>query len=193
LKYALALIAATLIAAETSRVVSGSPAKTQIQRRCPDLINGVRYYRGRTWHWQDRRGVPRTVSYFKERYSPCNFVKWSAKLWRHRAHVHWTMYVREEKARKSKAAAVVGAFLCIHSYEGPWNANTGNGYYGGLQMDLTFQRNYGSEFLRQYGTADQWPPGIQLLVASRARDGYNGIPGRAYQPWPNTARMCGVL
>lgn len=25
-------------------------------------------------------------------------------------------------------------WLCIHAKEGAWNANTGNGYYGGLQM-----------------------------------------------------------
>src|SRR5439155_1969022 len=30
------------------------------------------------------------------------------------------------------------AFLCIHRYEGGWSSNTGNGYYGGLQMDLGF-------------------------------------------------------
>ena len=27
------------------------------------------------------------------------------------------------------------SFLCIHRYEGSWDANTGNGYYGGLQID----------------------------------------------------------
>ena len=35
------------------------------------------------------------------------------------------------------------AFLCIHSYEGGWTSNTGNGYYGGLQMDWGFMRTYG--------------------------------------------------
>ncbi len=23
---------------------------------------------------------------------------------------------------------------CVHQHEGPWNANTGNGYFGGMQM-----------------------------------------------------------
>jgi hypothetical protein len=27
-----------------------------------------------------------------------------------------------------------GAFMCIHRYEGAWDAATGNGYYGGLQF-----------------------------------------------------------
>ena len=39
------------------------------------------------------------------------------------------------------------AWLCIHRYErNPtqgWRTRTGNGYYGGLQMDIGFQRAYG--------------------------------------------------
>ena len=35
--------------------------------------------------------------------------------------------------------------LCIHSYEGAWNANTGNGYYGGLQfLESTWYRAGGN-------------------------------------------------
>jgi hypothetical protein len=34
---------------------------------------------------------------------------------------------------------------CIHLHEGPWNANTGNGYFGGLQFAAqTWQRVHGS-------------------------------------------------
>ena len=39
------------------------------------------------------------------------------------------------------------AWLCIHRGEAAWNAHTGNGYYGGLQMDLSFQRSYGRHLL----------------------------------------------
>lgn len=78
-------------------------------------------------------------------------------------------------------------WLCIHHYEGAWNANTGNGYYGGLQMDLEFQREYGPELLAAKGTADHWTPLEQMTVAERA------VPGRGFTPWPNTARMCGLL
>lgn len=79
-------------------------------------------------------------------------------------------------------------FLCIHRYEGAWNDNTGNGYYGGLQMDVPFQQSYGPEFLRAYGTANNWPPKIQILVAERA---YHS--GRGFGPWPQTARACGLV
>ena len=78
-------------------------------------------------------------------------------------------------------------FMCIHRYEGPWN-DAGAPYYGGLQMDIDFQRAYGPEFLRAYGTADHWPPAVQVAVAMRAY-----LSGRGYWPWPNTARICGLI
>jgi hypothetical protein len=80
------------------------------------------------------------------------------------------------------------AFLCIKSFEGAWRSNTGNGYYGGMQMDMSFQRSYGPEFLRAWGTADNWPISVQLAVAMRAY-----LSGRGFYPWPNTARFCGLI
>jgi hypothetical protein len=80
------------------------------------------------------------------------------------------------------------ALLCIHGGEGSWDSNTGNGYYGGLQMDGDFMRSYGAEFLAQWGTADKWPVWAQLVAAENA---YRA--GRGFNPWPNTARDCGLL
>lgn len=77
--------------------------------------------------------------------------------------------------------------LCIHTHEGAWNANTGNGYYGGLQMDSSFESTYGPEFVAQYGTANNWPVIDQLIA------GYRAVQSRGYSPWPNTAAMCGLL
>lgn len=82
---------------------------------------------------------------------------------------------------------LVNAFGCIHRYEGAWNANTGNGYYGGLQMDLSFQSTYGGEYLRQWGTADNWPVWAQMNTAIRA---YKS--GRGFGPWPNTRKACNL-
>jgi hypothetical protein len=84
--------------------------------------------------------------------------------------------------------ALSSAFLCIHHYEGAWDSNTGNGYYGGLQMDRRFQSLYGREFVAKWGTADNWPAWAQLQVAIRA---YRS--GRGFYPWPNTARACGLI
>jgi len=78
-------------------------------------------------------------------------------------------------------------WLCIHRHEGAWNANTGNGYYGGLQMDWSFMATYGRRLLRLKGPAHRWRPLEQMWVAERAWR------TRGFWPWPNTARMCGLL
>lgn len=92
-------------------------------------------------------------------------------------------------------------FVCIHdghlngarvgSGEGAWNAVAtydGTTYYGGLQMDATFQGQYGADFVRRWGTADKWPPWAQIQAAERA---YRS--GRGFYPWPNTAHACKLI
>lgn len=96
------------------------------------------------------------------------------------------IYARVARAG-GDAGRVVAAFMCIHKYEGAWN-DPGAPYYGGLQMDWTFMQTYGPEFLRAYGTADHWPPAVQMAVAMRAY-----LSGRGFYPWPTSARLCGLL
>jgi hypothetical protein len=91
-------------------------------------------------------------------------------------------------ARLPIPADLESAFLCIHRYEGAWTSNTGNGYYGGLQMDVRFQARYGREFVHRWGTADNWPAWAQLEAAVRA---YRS--GVGFYPWPRTARACGLM
>jgi hypothetical protein len=85
-------------------------------------------------------------------------------------------------------ASLVSSFVCIHQYEGAWDANTGNGYFGGLQLDWGFMRRYGPDYLARWGTADNWPVWAQLQAAVRAHDA-----GRGFYPWPHTARLCGLM
>jgi hypothetical protein len=79
------------------------------------------------------------------------------------------------------------SWRCIHRHEGSWR-DAGGPYYGGLQMDLDFQRRYGGYLLAKKGTADRWTPLEQIWVAARA---YRS--GRGFYPWPNTARACGLI
>lgn len=109
------------------------------------------------------------------------------QLWQRRSALA-AVAVSEHRLDLAIPAWLNDSFLCIHHYEGAWNANTGNGYYGGLQMDLTFQGSYGAEFLRRWGTADNWPVWAQLQAAARAYQA-----GRGFYPWPNTARACGLI
>jgi len=64
---------------------------------------------------------------------------------------------------------------------GNWSADTGNGYYGGLQMTERFWLTWG-------GAAYASRPDLasrtdQIAVAMRASDG-----GLGYGPWPHCGR-----
>ena len=98
------------------------------------------------------------------------------RRWRHVAHKTW---------RRATHPPYFRDWLCIHHYEGSW-ADSGGPYWGGLQMDLSFQQTYGGWLLRHKGTADHWSPLEQIWVAVRASH------SRGFSPWPNTARDCGV-
>lgn len=88
--------------------------------------------------------------------------------------------------RRAQHPPDLAAFLCIHRYEGSWT-DAGGPYYGGLQMDLGFQASYGGWLLRTKGTADHWTPLEQIWTAEKARR------SRGFWPWPNTARVCGLI
>ena len=63
---------------------------------------------------------------------------------------------------------------------GDWTANTGNGYYGGVQMDMTFWRNYdGPTFAPRPDLATREQ---QITVAER------GLAVQGAGAWP----VCGV-
>ena len=78
-------------------------------------------------------------------------------------------------------------WLCIHRYEGSWS-DSGDPYWGGLQMDRGFMLTYAPRVLLRHGWANRWSPEAQMWVAERAHRS-----GRGYWPWPNTARFCGLL
>ena len=96
--------------------------------------------------------------------------------WRHRAHRAWY---------QANHPPYLNAWMCIHRYEGSW-VDSGAPYWGGLQMDLSFQQAYGGWLLQHKGTADHWSPLEQIWVAVRASH------SRGFSPWPNTARDCGL-
>jgi hypothetical protein len=144
-------------------------------------IDGLRRV---TWHWQKLMGKPRTPTEFEERRTrDDSYRRWVRDLWRERA---------QAAERRAENPPHRSDWLCIHRYERHpaqgWATRTGNGYYGGLQMNIGFQRTYGSELLRRKGTADRWTPLEQMWVAERA---YRS--GRGFYPWPNTARYCGLI
>lgn len=88
---------------------------------------------------------------------------------------------------------IVRGLLCIHGYEGSWS-DPNAPYWGGLQMDLSFQKTYGWlraghhkwYFIRKWGTADHWPKWAQVVA------GIHAYFSRRWSPWPKTAHYCGL-
>lgn len=110
------------------------------------------------------------------------------KLWLTRQWHERDLARATAQLQRNRDGWLISAFTCIHRGEGGWNANTGNGYYGGLQFDYGFQRAYGAALLASKGTANNWTPMEQISVAIRA---YKS--GRGFYPWPATARGCGLI
>ena len=132
-----------------------------------------------------RRVYPGSVSKSFER-AHASTGPATLRLWQRRLATATVQVLRN--GHRPLPPALSSAFLCIHRYEGAWDSNTGNGYYGGLQMDRRFQSLYGPEYVERWGTADNWPAWAQLQVAIRAYQS-----GRGFYPWPNTARACGLI
>jgi len=137
----------------------------------------IAQYQRSTWHWQRVMGVRltptegRTLSTMR----PAD-VRGALRLWQHRA---------VDALRAARHPPQLHAWLCIHRYEGSWT-DGGAPYYGGLQMDVSFQQAYGAWLYRHKGTADHWTPLEQIWTAVRAAR------TRGFWPWPNTARFCGL-
>jgi hypothetical protein len=151
---------------------TGPPAAQQTTWR--NVQPRIDEYRHRTWHWQRVMGRPVTFSLQHPPADPTIRVR----VWKQIA-------VRAQVTAQHPPHA--RAWACIHRFEGSWtDANAP--YYGGLQMDLGFQRTYGRSLLARKGTANHWTPLEQMWVAERALRA-----GRGFYPWPNTARYCGLL
>jgi hypothetical protein len=135
-------------------------------------------YKRATWRWQQLMGVPLTPTEGRALTAmSVDDVRKAVVLWRSRAAA---------ARRKAHRPPHLAAFLCIHRYEGSWT-DGGGPYYGGLQMDLGFQQAYAPQLLRTKGTADHWTPLEQIWTAVKAAR------SRGFYPWPNTARVCGLI
>jgi hypothetical protein len=147
-------------------------ADHQVTRR---IIN----QRNSTWRWQDVMQVERTAyTGTHEQSTSREYRRWVLRVWESRAKRAW---------RKATRPPHYDEWMCIHRYEGSW-VDPNAPYYGGLQMDLGFQRAYGAKLLETKGTADNWSPLEQMWVAERAH-----ASGRGFYPWPNTARYCNLF
>jgi len=166
--------------AERDNAARASAAARLVEARMSArLLRHIVARRDETWRWQRVMLRPRTpFNNSARRVQSLRYRKWVSVLWHRRAVA---------AKRKALNPPHKAQWLCIHRYEGSWT-DSGGPYYGGLQMDISFQQSYGWHLLRLKGTADHWTPLEQMWVAERA---YRS--GRGFYPWPNTARACGLI
>jgi len=176
------LLLAGVVAMALAALIQSGSADASTKRAT--IVAQVDDFRSETWKLQRLMGKPRTPTSYTERTTRSDAYRaWVRDLWRNRL-----VTVRKKAANPPHRSQ----WLCIQRYESHpaqgWRTRTGNGFYGGLQMNLAFQRTYGPELLRAKGTADRWSPIEQMWVAERAHRS-----GRGFHPWPNTARYCGLI
>ena len=167
--------AATLQAETTPEPPTETETETvQLQIDHWQIQREIDRYRHETWRWQRLMGR-----------------KLTRNLANPPADVEAKIAVWKQVALKTRSRAQnpphKRQWLCIHRYEGSWT-DPNPPYYGGLQMDLGFQRTYARGLLSSKGTADHWTPLEQMWAAERAHRS-----GRGFYPWPNTARYCGLI
>jgi hypothetical protein len=149
-------------------------------------INGIRFLKAETWDYQWRLERSFSPGRKLHRRLSCSFLRWAHSRWEKKfqnAQLSYALWFKRTYAK----------WDCIHRHEASWFGDNNPTYDGGLQMDRGFQNTYGSEFVRAWGNASNWPVWSQLRAAERAYHGYHGYAARGFTPWPNTARMCGQL
>ena len=145
-----------------------APTRTKMRHVSPRLIS---HYRSVAWRWQAVGGAHRTRAPVRPNTARV------LRFWRRTARRALITFTHPPHRR---------AWLCIHRYEAPWR-DSGDPYWGGLQMDRGFMAGYAPHALLRRGWADRWSPLEQMWVAEHA---YRS--GRGFEAWPNTARLCGL-
>ena len=177
---ALVAVTSTALGAGEVPATQGTNERGQTARRAALSYYGaeIARFQKETWHWQRLVGVRLTPASGRQLAAETPLgIQRTAEQWRRRsAQAHLT----------AEHPPHLRQFLCIHHFEGSWT-DTGAPYYGGLQMDVGFQRSYGGWLYAQKGTADHWSPLEQIWTAEK------GLRSRGFWPWPNTARFCGLL
>ena len=143
------------------------------------LVRKIVHHQRATWRWQELMGKPRTkIGRRLRRIRTKAYRRWVLRVWRTRHH---------QARRQAMNPPHESAWRCIHRYEGSWRDGTGP-YYGGLQMDIGFMSRYGGHLFRRKGTANNWTPLEQMWAGERALRA-----GRGFDPWPDAARLCGLI
>jgi hypothetical protein len=180
MKVKLTLLLATLI-----MLAWASPAQARMARVCSVKQSAsaeLRCGKVNLWH-------ATSLERFLLQHTTAGTRQDRQSLWRDAAWLrkYAEYHIANAQQRVRPRINMYSAWMCIHSHEGSWT-DSGDPYWGGLQMDRGFMTTYAPRWLLRRGWANRWSPAEQMMVAERA---YSS--GRGFWPWPNTARMCGLL
>jgi hypothetical protein len=175
------LVIAALLSGLVTANVSNVRASDQA-RSMPDgkvVVRKIKRYQRVTWRWQRLMGVRRTPNHRRYlRIRDLGYRRHVLGQWRRRAM---------RASRRAHKPPHRTQWHCLQRHEGPWR-DAHDPYWGGLQMDRSFMRAYAPRYLLRRGWANTWTPLEQMWVAERALRA-----GRGFYPWPNTARICGLI
>lgn len=90
----------------------------------------------------------------------------------------------EEARPPQPEASSVWDRLAVCESTSNWRANTGNGYYGGVQQDMVFWRSYGG--MAYAPRPDLATRAQQILIAER------GLARQGWEAWPACSRRLGL-
>lgn len=176
-----AVATAALLATSTANASTnnGVSATASLAMQVGNLRQDIAGHRSLTWRYEDRAGVPRTRTVYAERHTrSVPFLRWIDHRWMHRASQAKRLHPR---TTRTGGIAHLALWLCIHRGEGAWTDDTGNGYYGGLQMTA----GWGG-----LARPDLVSPYVQMATAEREyrASGYSHywLEGQ----WPNTSPPC---
>jgi hypothetical protein len=175
---AFALLLAVCVSATDAHRANARPNRQSRAAALSYLEHRLQRYERATWHWQRLTGRPltQTAGRTLAQLAVADLAR-TVRVWEGRVRAAHRVAQHPPHLRD---------WMCIHHYEGAWN-DAGGPYWGGLQMSLGFQARYGGWLLRAKGTADHWTPLEQIWTAEKA------LRSRGFWPWPNTARMCGLI
>jgi hypothetical protein len=171
------LVAVLAVAATASALRAATPQPRALPKKPSVALARVnpsvtRRVRASALRWEIVMGRPHV------RFAAPLDTRRALRFWRHR---------RLDVLRLAAHPPHKSGWLCIQRYEASWS-DSGDPYWGGLQMDRGFMRTYAPRLLLRRGLANRWTALEQMWVAERAHRN-----GRGYWPWTNTARACGLL
>ena len=175
------LIALVALAVFVLVFASSADAATTSQAKLRKSETVVAWYKGPgRWHLRPR------YTFCADLRSPLS----AGRCWRHRENLRWHR-ARVARLTPRPTLSHLAGWLCIHSREGAWK-DSGDPYWGGLQMGWGFMRAYGGSLLKK-GPASNWTPLEQMAVAEGGFVMNGGSHSWMRSQWPMTFPPCAHL